>query len=432
MEYFSEGSMTAALAPDRVEALLEAMLEKMGPLGRVLLLPPDFTRYPSGAGEITSLLYRKLAPKSSVTIMPALGTHRPMTEEEIATMFPGIPRDAFREHNWRGSLAHLGDVPSDLVWKLSEGQLCSPIRWEVNKILLETKWDRIISIGQLLPHEVCGIANHSKNLLVGLGGVEGINKSHFFAAVYGREKIMGRVESPVRDIFNYLAENFLRDLPVTYVMAVRDNDGQGNLVTRGLYACDGYESFREAARLCQRLNIDFLDEPLKKVVVHLPAHEYKSTWVGNKAIYRTCLAMAEGGELVVIAPGVVEFGEDPAIDALIRTYGYRGKKAILDAVAKNEDLKSNLGAAAALINGSGNDLFSITYCTNDSGGGKGLTRREIEGAGYKFEPLNAMLKRYNPDIMRDGYNTMGDGEVVFYISNPGLGLWALRSQFGAV
>ncbi len=431
MEYFSEGSATAVLTPARREALLESMLGKMGPLGRVLLLPPDFTRYPSGAGEITSLLYRKLAAKSSVTIMPALGTHRPMTGEEIATMFPGIPRDAFREHNWRGSLAHLGDVPSDLVWKLSAGQLCSPIRWEVNKILLETKWDRIISVGQLLPHEVCGIANHSKNLLVGLGGAEAINKSHFFAAVYGREKIMGRIESPVRDIFNYLAERFLRDLPVTYVMAVRDNDDQGNLVTRGLYACDGYESFREAARLCQRLNINYLDKPLKKVVVHLPAHEYKSTWVGNKAIYRTCLAMAEGGELVVLAPGVVEFGEDPAIDALIRTYGYRGKKAILDAVAKNEDLKSNLGAAAALINGSGNDLFSITYCTNDLGGGKGLTRREIEGVGYTFEPLEAMLKKYDPETMRDGYNTMGDGEVVFYISNPGLGLWALRSQFGA-
>lgn len=430
MEHFSEGSVTADLSLERIEALLDSMLAKMGPLGRVLLLPPDFTRYPSGAGEITGLLYRKLARKSSVTIMPALGTHRPMSDEEIATMFPGIPREVFLEHNWRGSLAHLGDVPSDFVWSQSEGQLCSPIKWEVNKILFETSWDRVISIGQLLPHEVCGIANHSKNILVGLGGAAAINKSHFFAAVYGREKIMGRIDSPVRNIFNYLSERFLRVLPITYIMSVRDSDDTGRLVTRGLYACDGYEYFREAARLCQRLNITRLDEPLKKVVVSLAPHEYKSTWVGNKAIYRTCLALAQGAELIVIAPGVVEFGEDPAIDSLIRTYGYRGKKSILEAVARNEDLKSNLGAAAALINGSGNDRFSITYCTNDLGGGKGLTKREIESVGYRFESLASVLERYNPDGMRDGYNTMSDGEAVFYISNPGLGLWALRSQFG--
>jgi nickel-dependent lactate racemase len=429
MEYFSEQSAAAGIPRERIDELLDSMLGKMGRPGRVLLVPPDFTRYPSGAGAITCRLYEKLAPAADVTIAPALGTHRPMTAGELSTMFPGIPHDIFLEHRWRDPLVHLGDVPSEFVASQSGGELRFAIRWEVNRRLLEVAWDRIISIGQLLPHEVSGISGHSKNIVVGLGGPDAIHKTHFFSAVYGRERIMGRVESPVRNIFNYVSESFLRGLPVTYVMTVLGRDETGQLVTRGIAACDGYESFPKSAQLCRRLNVTVLDEPLPKVVVYLPPHEYKSTWLGNKAVYRTCMALADGAELVVIAPGVVVFGEDPEIDLLIRTYGYRGKAELLKAAERREDLRSNLGAAAALINGSSNGRFSITYCTNGLGGGEGLTRREVESVGYRFAPLAPALERYDPGLMKDGFNMMNDGETVYYISNPGLGLWALRSQF---
>jgi nickel-dependent lactate racemase len=429
MEYFSEQSAAAGIPRERIDELLDSMLGKMGRPGRVLLVPPDFTRYPSGAGAITCRLYEKLAPAADVTIAPALGTHRPMTAGELSTMFPGIPHDIFLEHRWRDPLVHLGDVPSEFVASQSGGELRFAIRWEVNRRLLEVAWDRIISIGQLLPHEVSGISGHSKNIVVGLGGPDAIHKTHFFSAVYGRERIMGRVESPVRNIFNYVSESFLRGLPVTYVMTVLGRDETGQLVTRGIAACDGYESFPKSAQLCRRLNVTVLDEPLPKVVVYLPPHEYKSTWLGNKAVYRTCMALADGAELVVIAPGVVVFGEDPEIDRLIRTYGYRGKAELLKAAERRDDLRSNLGAAAALINGSSNGRFSITYCTNGLGGGEGLTRREVESVGYRFAPLAPALERYDPGLMKDGFNMMNDGETVYYISNPGLGLWALRSQF---
>ncbi len=429
MEYFYEEAAAAGSPPARVDELLDSLLEKMGRPGRVLLVPPDFTRFASGAGGIAARLYRKLAPGPAVTVAPALGTHRPMTPREIATMFPGVPRDIFLDHNWRGPLAHLGDVPADFVASRSGGELRFPIRWEVNGCLLGTPWDRIISIGQLLPHEVSGISGHSKNIVVGLGGPDAIHRTHFFSAVYGRERIMGRAESPVRDIFNYVAENFFRGLPVTYIMSVLGRDEAGRLVTRSLSACDGYESFPKAARLCRRLNVTLLDEPLPKIVVYLPPDEYKSTWLGNKAVYRTCLALADGAELVVIAPGVVEFGEDPEIDALIRTCGYRGKAHVLAEVERRQDLRSNLGAAAALINGSSNGRFSITYCTNGLGGGKGLTKREVEAVGYRFAPLGPALERYDPRLMKDGFNMMNDGEAVYFISDPGQGLWAVRSQF---
>lgn len=429
MEHFAEIATGAGIPPGRVEELVDGLAAGFGRPGRVLLVPPDFSRYASGAGAIAVRLYERLARNAEVTVAPALGTHRPMNACELETMFPGIPREAFIEHRWRDPLTHLGDVPAEFVAEQSEGELRFPIRWEVNPRLLDTPWDRIVSIGQLLPHEVCGISGHSKNIVVGLGGPDAIHKTHYFSAAYGRERIMGRVKSPLRSIFNYVAENFLRGLPITYLMTVLARDETGRLVTRGIWACDGYESFPEAGRLCRELNVSLLEEPLPKIVVYLPPEEYKSTWIGNKAVYRTCMAMAKGGELFVIAPGVVEFGEDPAIDALIRKYGYRGKARLMEEAGRQDDLRANLGAVAALINGSGNGRFEITYCTSDRGGGRGLTRREIEDVGYRFSPLGPALERYDPGLMKNGFNRMKDGESVFYISDPGQGLWAARSAF---
>jgi nickel-dependent lactate racemase len=428
MENFAEGSATADLAPRRIEALLEDLVRSLGRPGRVLIVPPDFTRFGSGAGEITASLYDRLSRTAKVTILPALGTHLPMSRAEIAKMFPGVPARVFGRHDWRGPLAHLGDVPESLVEKLSEGRLRFPISWEVHPALLETRWDRIISVGQVLPHEVSGFSNHSKNLLVGLGGAEAIHKTHFFAAVYGRERILGRLASPLRTIFDRMACEHLGGLPITYVMTVRGPGADGRPVTRGLFAGEGLDSFREAARLCRRVNITLLQGPLRKVVVYLPPQEYKSAWLGNKSIYRTCMALAEGAELLVLAPGVAAFGEDPALDALIRAHGYRGKKAVLEALEKSPALRADLGAAAALINGSSEGRFSITYATSGLGGGRGLTRKEVESVGYRFAPLAEALERYGPGTLRDGFNTLGDGERVFFISNPGQGLWALLSQ----
>jgi hypothetical protein len=166
-----------------------------------------------------------------------------------------------------------------------------------------------------------------------------------------------------------------------------------------------------------------LDQPLKKVVVFLDPHEFKSTWLGNKSIYRTRMAIADGGELIVLAPGLKEFGEDKGIDALIRKYGYRTTPEILQNTANEEDLKNNLSAAAHLIHGSSENRFTITYCPGN------LSRAEIESVNFGYADLRAMTERYNPSLMRDGFNHMADGEEVFYVSNPALGLWAFKDKF---
>ena len=424
MLYFSEGSPSSVIDDRRARELIDRMLLAMGQLDRVLLLPPDFTRRHSGAGELTVLLYERLRRHAHVEIMPALGTHAPMTELELETMFPGVPEPAFRVHDWRRELVRLGEVPAAHVREITEGKLDFPLACEINRLLVDEPWDRIISIGQLVPHEVAGIANHYKNVFVGVGGHDTINKTHFIGAVCGMEAAMGRAHTPVRAVFEYMARHFTCDLPITYVLTVRAADAGGTLVTRGMYAGDDAACFRDGAVLCQKVNIDLFDEPISKVVVYLDPTEYKSTWLGNKAIYRTRMAMAAGGELIILAPGVGSFGEDPEIDRLIRRYGYRGTAHTLQAVRQNKELAANLAAAAHLIHGSSEGRFGITYCP-----GK-LTRADVEAVGFSYGDLVQIRELYKPAALRDGWNDV-KGDRVFFVSNPGLGLWALRSQFAS-
>lgn len=423
MEFFHEEPSEGALDKARAGALLDTLLAALGEPKRVLLLPPDFTRLRSGAGELTVRLYERLKDQAHVEIMPALGTHVPMTANELSGMFPGVPHGVFRVHDWRGSLVRLGEVPGDFVRQLSDGKVDFSVFCDVNRLLVDGGWDRILSVGQLVPHEVAGIANHHKNVFVGVGGQDTINKTHFIGAVCGMERAMGRVRTPVREVLDYMARHFARDLPIVHVLSVRARDAQGRLVTRELYAGDDDACFLRGAELCRRVNVDLLDAPLRRAVVYLNPEEFRSTWLGNKAIYRTRMAMADGGELIVLAPGVRTFGEDTEIDRLIRKYGYRGTPRVLQMVKDNEDLEGNLAAAAHLIHGSSEGRFRITYCPG------GLTREEIEEVGFAYGDVKEQINRYQPASMKPGFNVLADGEEVFYVPDPAAGLWALRGRF---
>ena len=376
-------------------------------------------------GELTRLLYEMLAPKVEVDIMPTLGTHTAMSPEKLRMMFGDtIPLDRFKVHDWRKDIRHLGDVPGALLREWSEGRVDYDVRVEVGNRLF-AGYDLILSVGQLVPHEVVGIANYTKNILTGAGGPDTINKSHFLGAAYGMERMMGRIDTPVRRLFNFAAETFLHDLPIVYVLTVmQKHKTDPGMIMRGLYVGDDNETFTLGARLSQKVNLDMVDKPLQKVLVYLDPHEFKSTWLGNKAIYRTRMAMADDGELIILAPGLKEFGEDPEIDRLIRKYGYHGTPAALAAVKANDELRNNLSAAAHLIHGSSEGRFRITYCP-----GRDLSAEAIRSVGFEAGNLDTMIKRYQPENLRDGLNQLPDGEEVFYISNPALGLWALRSQF---
>jgi nickel-dependent lactate racemase len=423
MLLYARGNENDNLTSEDLKEGLYAALDKLGTRKKVLAIPPDFTRYHSRAGELTALAWRYYG-EALTDVLPALGTHAPMTRDEIEQMFESVPSGLFRRHNWRTDLVTLGEVPAEFVREVSEGRVDYSWPAQVNRLLVEGGFDLILSIGQVVPHEVSGMANYNKNIFIGTGGADGINKSHFLGAAYGMERIMGHADNPVRRVINYASDHFAKHMPIVYALTVVGADKDGALKTRGLFIGDDIECFNLAAELSLKVNFRMLDEPLQKVVVHLDPCEYKSTWLGNKSIYRTRMAMADGGELIVLAPGVSQFGEDAQIDRLIRKYGYVGTPGILDAVQKNDDLRENLSAAAHLIHGSSEGRFTITYCP-----GK-LSKQEIEAVSFRYAELEQMRSRYNPAELADGFNTLPGGEEVFFISNPAIGLWAYRGRFG--
>lgn len=421
--YSAAGSPTTDFTPSEIRHALFALFDALGPRKRVLCIPPDFTRYHSRAGELTRLAYEYYGERLAA-VLPAVGTHSAMTETQIETMFGDMPRSLFRVHDWRHGLVTLGEVPAAFIREQSEGKLDFAWPAQVDRLLVEGGFDLILSLGQVVPHEVIGMANYNKNVFVGTGGSEGINKSHYLGAVYGMERIMGRADTPVRRVLNYASERFAGHLPIVYVQTVVSLNSRGELALRGLYAGDDAECFNLASELSLKVNFEMLDRPIRKAVVWLDPNEFKSTWLGNKSVYRTRMALADGAELIVLAPGVREFGEDPAIDALIRKYGYSGTPKVLQMVQENEDLAANLSAAAHLIHGSSEGRFTITYCPGS------LTRHEVEAAGFGYAPLETMLRKYDPATLRDGMNDV-NGEEVFFVSNPALGLWAHRDRFFA-
>ena len=392
---------------------------------RVLILPPDFTRFHSNAGLLTNICWHHLTDAGChVDILPALGTHAPVSRTQVEKMFGDIPYERFLVHNWRTDVVRLGEVPGDFIAQLTDGLWTEPLSVEVNRRLLDPGYDLIISPGQVVPHEVIGMSNHAKNIFVGVGGSDMINKSHMVGAVYGMERMMGKDHTPVRKLFDYALEKYLSHLSILYMLTVTTAP-QGNICTHGLFIGEKRAALEAAIQLSQEKNIDFVPTGLQKCVVYLDPEEFKSTWLGNKAIYRTRMAMADGGQLIILAPGVKHFGEDEAVDVLIRKYGYRGRLHTLEEFKKpeNEDLRANMGAAAHLIHGSSDGRFTITYAV------KAISQAEIRSVGFEAADYDTLSQRYNPQTLQYGWNTLPDGEQIYYIPNPALGLWIDKSRF---
>ncbi|MCX6226609.1 MAG: lactate racemase domain-containing protein [Bacteroidia bacterium] len=423
MMYFAEGKADTTISLSHISDLIDSMLSKLGKLDRILLLPPDFTRYHSYAGEIVCLLYEKLKSQSHVEIMPAVGTHTAMSGEEISLMFPGIPHEHFKRHDWQKDVIVMGTIPSATTSELTGGLVDWPINCEINRLLVEGNWDQIISVGQLVPHELIGIANHNKNILVGTGGKDIIGKTHMIGALYGTEKMMGHISSPVRKVLNYMSRNFIRHLPVSYIMTVRGTHTDDQIVTRGIFAGNDEECYLQGAKLCQQVNISLLNKEFKKVVAYLDPEEFKSVWVGNKALLRTQMCIADGGELIILCAGIQSFGENAFTDSFIRKYGYRDPEVLLQMARDSGQMMEYMVPLSQMMISHTNNRFKVTYAA------KKITRQEIESVFCNYADYDVVVKKYDPLKMKEGENIMPDGEEVFYVSKPAQGLWAEINRF---
>ncbi len=405
--------------------LVEEARTRFGrPLKRVLLLPPDLTRAHSGVGPITETIYKALAPTCDVHVIPTLGQHQPHTEAENKWMFGSIPHARIHAHDWIGGVTRVGTIPGSLVEETTGGLADWDIPVDLNTMTVAEPWDLIVNIGHVVPHEVLGFANHNKNYFIGLGGKETICTSHLAAAIFGIENNLGRLITPLRACFNWAEDRFLGHLPDVYLQVVMRRDEANRLVTSGIYVGDDLDTYLAAARASRAQNITLFDEPVDKVVAVMQADEFRSTWVANKAVYRTRLAIKDGGELLIIAPGLERFGEQDGVERLIRRYGYTGRDRILELYRTSDDLRALAHGAAHLVHGSSDGRFTIRYAPGH------LTREEIEGVGFGYADLGETLERYAPGRMAEGWNTMPDGERVFFISTPSAGLWATKARMG--
>lgn len=416
-----------AITPPRMEELMaqaiaEAKDRICGTPRRVLLLPPDITRMHSGAGRLTEMLYQLLSPEAEVHVIPTLGQHVPHTAEENRHMFGAIPNHCIHAHDWLHGCTAVGEVPAELVKQTSQGAADWPIPIHLNSMLMDQAWDLVINIGHVVPHEVLGFANHNKNYFIGLGGKETICAAHMAAASYGTENNMGNLLSPVRRCFNRAEDELLGHLPDLYVQVVLARKDSGELVHTGCFVGDDLETYLAAARLSREQNITVLDEPLEKIVCVMQGDEFFSTWVANKSIYRTRMAIADGGELIVIAPGLKRFGEQAGVDAIIRKYGYVGTPKVMELYRKNADMQDLAHATAHLLHGSTEGRFTVTYAPGH------MTRQEIEGVNYQYADINETIARYQPEGRREGPNKLPGGEAFYFIPTPSAGLWSTRDK----
>lgn len=408
----------------QLEAQLDGLLRQWPGVKKVLIIPPDYTRCYSYAGEITQILYRKLSPAATVHVMPALGTHMAMDEEELDKFFGDVvPREAILVHHWQSDTVRLGYVPAEVCAEISNGLFPEQIDVEVNHLLVDGGFDLILSVGQVVPHEVVGMANYSKNIFVGTGGREMINKSHMLSAICGMEKALGVIDSPARKVYDYAQKHFIDGkLPLVYLQTVTTREGE-EVKLHGLYIGQSRRPFELAAQLSQKLNICHVERRAKKVVTYLEPTELKTTWVGNKGIYRTRMTVADGGELLILAPGVKAFGENEEMDAMTRKYGYTGTEHILD-LYRQGAFEGRLMSAAHLIQGSSDGRFRITYATRP----ENLSKEEIESVGYQWADYEETARRYDPHALKEGWNTLPDGEEIYFVGTPALGLWKVDEE----
>ena len=411
----------AGISLDKVASMCDELLAQYTGLKKVLIVPPDYTRCYSFAGEITKILYPRLkAMGAEVKVMPALGTHMPLSPEEKQKFFGDVvPDEDILIHRWQYDTTVLGKVPQEVVAEISKGLYVTDIEVEVNHLLVDGGFDLILSVGQVVPHEVVGMANYSKNLFVGLGGRAMINKSHMLSAICGMEQALGVRDCPARVLYDYAQQHFIDGkLPVVFLQTVttRENDVTS---LNGLYIGDSRVPFEKACELAQELNIVHVERRAKKVVTYLDPEELKTTWVGNKGIYRTRMIVADGGELVILAPGVRAFGENEEMDAMTRKFGYKGRDYVLDLFNQGAFGTDKIMSAAHLIQGSTDGRFTVTYCTKP----ELMSKEEIESVGYQWGNYDEISKRYDPHTLKEGWNTLPDGEEIYFVGTPALGLW---------
>ena len=301
----------------------------------MLLLPPDITRAHSAAGWLTEVLYNLLCDEAEVHVIPTLGQHVPHTPEENRRMFGAIPEERIHAHDWRGGCVPLGEIPADYVRQTTRGEADWPIPIHLNRSL-----DR----GAVGPDHQRRARRAARGARVRQSQQELFHRPWRQGddlRVAHRRRLLRHREQPGHA--GHARPRLLQQgrransSAVCPTFTSRSSWPAATRVSWCTPASTWATTWRpiwRPRRQSREQNITVLDEPIQKIVCVMQGDEFFSTWVANKAIYRTRMALADGGELLVIAPGLKRFGEQPEVDALIRKYGYCGTPKVMEALSR--------------------------------------------------------------------------------------------------
>ena len=236
------------------------------------------------------------------------------------------------------------------------------------------------------------------------------------------ERMMGRADTPVRRVLNYASDHFAQNLPIVYVQTVVSKNAAGKLVIRGLYIGDDAECFELAAELSLKVNFMMMDREIKKAVVFLDPHEFKTHLAGQQK--RLSHPHGPGRQCGTHRPRSwrSRFRRRPRdrhTHPQVRLLRHSGNASGRQRTTPS--WPAICSAAAHLIHGSSEGRFTIRYCPGH------LTREEIEGVHFDYGDLAEYIAKYDPEKLSDGWNIV-DGEEIFFISNPALALWAYEGR----
>jgi nickel-dependent lactate racemase len=413
------------------ESVARALAPCDGPLQRVLLIHPDYSRN-DFSHLLTPILYDALASRGlqRLDTLNAGGTHRPMTDAELRSKLGLDPKHhrllgdmANHEYDDPRQLLHAGDIPADFVADKTGGHLRTVLPVTVNRMVAED-YDLIVCVSGTVPHEALGYSGGTKILFPGISGPEVIALLHWAAVLMGLPSIIGRLHNLARDVVNEGARHIFRligNRPVLSLNMVYTEDERHQAVPRGLFAGLGPEGFAtalaEAARLSAQLHILYLDQPLHAVVQRIPPL-YDEVWTAGKGSYKLQKpgVLAEGAEVILYAPHIKEFHSKKEMDAAIRHIGYHGRDWVVDFCRRQPSFNKNVAAHVINVRGVGRLVegveqfpFRITLASQ-------LSERECAEVGLGY--------RAPESIRREDFGRPGQ----LWIEEGGQWLYARRGQ----
>lgn len=324
---------------------------------RILLIVPDMTRTApvSDLVRLALPILRDLGVQ--VDIMVALGTHPPLPQETLRHHV-GLGDEPWRtsfndvklmNHAWDdpSQLQEVATLPDDRIRELSNGLMSENVVITLNKTAL--KYDQLLILGPVFPHEIAGFSGGSKYLFPGISGPEIIDFFHWLGAVITNLKLIGIIDNPVRRVLDEAAAQV--PIPTSAISFVV-HDGEVVHMTIGPLQ----ESWRSAAKHSLQCHVVYKPRKYQRVLACAPAM-YEDLWTGGKCMYKAEPVIEDNGELIIYAPHI--FSPSLVHESVLRRIGYHVRDYYLKRLELFADIPRAVMAVSTYIKGTGTYIDGI-------------------------------------------------------------------------